>query len=501
MRARLGNGLGDGRGRQRTPGSRPLSVVLAAAAAWLAGCSLLPSWTEIDPPVPQAPPPPPLPPPPDSRIRIPVRVDLQSMVRKLDALLPDSLAAAAYEEDFGTGGPGRPSCGVECGYRVAREGPASLRAEGRTLEVSLGVRYGLTCRRRIPCFGPLFTASCGWDGEPNRVGLRFSADVEIRKDWTAGLRTRLDSLDNRGACRVRRLPLYVPDRLLAAIYNRYSQAGPRVDSLILDHLALRSRVEQAWRKFSRPIPLGEGAWIVLAPAAVSASPPRLADGVLNLDLGLTARPRVTVGREPEPEPSPLPDIADIGPHREEEGFRLHVPVRIGYGGIDSILRRTFRLDSGGFRIPPAGRPRLIVDGIKLSGYGERVLVEVHFHGAARGKAFLIGMPRLDPETLVLSIADLDLELHTRNPLLTAAKWLKQEEFTEAVGRRIIVDLRQRIEAMASRLDAVLEKRFAWARLDVKLDGAAVKAIRFSDADSAMTVYVEAAGRLEARIGD
>lgn len=482
-----------------------LRMLLAAAAAWLAGCvllagcSLLPSWTEIDPPAPQAPPPPPLPPPPLSRVHIPVRVDLQSVVRKLDALLPDSLVAAAYEEDFGTGGPGRPACGVACGFRVVKEGAAVLRAEGSRLEVTLGLGYGLACQRRIPCFGPLITAACGWDGEPNRLTLRFTADVELRKDWSTGLRTRLDSLDNRGACRVRRLPVYVPDRLLAAIYNRYDRAGPRVDSLVNAHLALRSRAERAWRKLSRPIPLGQDAWIVLDPEAVSAPPPRVSGGVLRLDLGLAARPRVSVGSAPEPDPAPLPDIAPAG--GGDGGFRLHVPVRIGYAEIDSILRRRFRLDSGGFRIPRKGWPRLVVDGIRLSGYGERVLVQVHFRGSARGKAFLIGMPRLDPRSHVLTVEDLDFEIHTRNPLLTAAKWLRGGDFTEAVGKRIALDLRPRLEAMGAKLDAALERRFAWVRLDGKLEEAAIKGIRFADADSALIVYLEARGRLEARVGE
>ena len=93
-----------------------------ALLACASGCSLLPSWTGIDPPPPEAPPAPPLPPPPVSRLSLPIQVDMNAVVRQLGALLPDSLAAPAFSEDFGTGGPDRPACGVawRCGRIGAR---------------------------------------------------------------------------------------------------------------------------------------------------------------------------------------------------------------------------------------------------------------------------------------------------------------------------------------------------------------------------------------------
>jgi hypothetical protein len=142
----------------------------------------------------------------------------------------------------------------------------------------------------------------------------------------------------------------------------------------------------------------------------------------------------------------------------------------------------------------------MVTDIRFSGFGDRVLLKVRFHGAVRGTAFLIGMPRFNPVTYALTVEDLDFDLRTRGPLLEAAGWLRHDDIVEEIERRLVVRLHANVRTARGKLEAALRRKHDWVRLDGKLAGFGFSAIRFSDPDSALVVYLEAAGRLEARLG-
>ena len=449
---------------------------------------ILPPYPHLDSiPPPQA---------PLSTVKIPITVDLAPLLAKARAVVPESLGAPAYQEDFGTGGTGKPACGIACGYRVKR-GPISFRSRGLSLEFLGSLDYGFLCHKRIPCFGPHFRAGCGWDKEPpRRLDFRYAASLAVRKDWSTEVHTRLDSLTAGDPCKVSLLKIDVTRLLLKGAEKAYAKAAPRLDSAVNERLALRARAAKVWRQLSQPIPLAEGVFLDINPQTLSAASPSLDSSAFRISLGLGARPSVRVGSAPDTVPSRLPDLAKAG---GADHFRLFLPILVDYAEVNLRLRKRFNLDSGGFRYPEKGLLRLVIEQVEFRGRGDRVLVAARFRGAVRGTVYMIGRPRYDTLAQVLSVDSLAYSLESRGPMLKAAGWLRHDDFLEKVRERLTFELAGPIGILRGKVEQALNGDHGKLRFSGTVDHMDFASVRSLDGRNALQVDFQAAGKLKVTI--
>lgn len=432
-----------------------------------------------------------------SNFLIPVTVRLDSALRKAEEKLPDSVGRPAYEEWLRTGGPDHPACGVECGILLKR-GPLAIRTEGDSVEIAATLGYGFKCRKRIPCRGPKFTVGCGFEDEaPREARLRATGKFKLQNDWSLPIETRLDSLYEVTPCKVTFLKLNIAGLLLKKASEIYQDKASELDSLIEERIDLRNRMETVWKRLSTPIELQEKLFLDIRPRAISSSPPLLSDSTLHLTVGLTAHPAILGGAKPAETAVPLPDLS---PPVGEEGFRLYVPIQLEFAEVDRRIRKRFHLDSGGMRFPDRRFFSVTVDKVELTGFGDSIMVKVHFHNFfTRGNAYMVGVPRFDPVTRMISVEKLDYTLETRGILVKTFSRLDHEGFKAKIQKLVTIPVGPQMADFRKKIEKALNINRERIRMSGKLGDFSLASVESDGERQALMVHMEATGTVTVKV--
>ena len=398
-------------------------AVLAAAVLALAACG---GGTRVDVPAPnEAVASRPLPEPEASVVHVPVTLSLDSVARKVEALVP---RGQSREDEWHPLGK-VPVAGTLYVKEMWERDPLALELSGDRVEVRTRVRYRARIAERAcaPVAGcrwvPL--AACGHDGPMPSLRIGLSTTVEYRADWSIVPRTRMAPVEAGVRCRLTRARVDVTGRVQEAVQRALEGVAPRVDEEIRKAVALRSRVEGVWASLQEPISAGSGVYLLLRPESVAVAHPKAEGTRLSTVVSMTMRPKVMLGERPDAAPVPLPALAaSVG---AGHGFRVAMLAELPYAAADSLLRTAL-----------VGREMTVRDhtvrvrGARLYGSGDRLVLAVRVGGDARGTLYFVGTPVYDAQAQVLTVPDLDFSLETKNVVAGTAGWLLHDHLREQV---------------------------------------------------------------------
>lgn len=122
----------------------------------------------------------------------------------------------------------------------------------------------------------------------------------------------------------------------------------RLEASVPKHIAKlhpRDKLANAWSKGFTSIKLNDHnppVWLRLTPEQLRFRRYHIANGVITLELGATARTETFVGERPaDPPATPLPPPASfqIAP---DTGFRFHIPVIADYAELEPVIERALK---------------------------------------------------------------------------------------------------------------------------------------------------------------
>ena len=463
------------------------------AAPLLAACAHTLAIPSASPGGPGAP----LPPLTPAVLDAPLAADVRETLRALDAQVPSVLDTGGQFRSLGPMPVGVRYTVRRTPFRFeARDG--ALHAE-TVLELSAEACGGAPLGIAIPFLGggggcvPI--ADCGVHERPRRVVVATDTYVRLDPSWRVVAETRPAPPVVVDRCELTPFRVDVSGFVANVVAQEVAEATARLDQDIAARGDLRPLGERLWAELQRPIDLGDGFWMALAPEAVTAGPVALDPQVVRTSVGVVARPHVTAGAPPASAPSPLPPLGQG--NGGAGGFRLALDASVTFEEVGRLVSQQFR----GQTMELEGH-RVLVRDLRVQGSGSALLflVDVRFEDGAfagqEGTVHLAGLPVYDAARGDLTVSDLDYTLETRSALVEFGEWFLRSSLRRQLAERARFPLGERIARLRASAERALTRELApGTRLEGRLgavtpQGAAVTA-------TGVTLRVEVAG--EARV--
>lgn len=351
-----------------------------------------------------------------SSLSVPIRVRLGRLLEEVEEAVPTRWGS--LNRRIRSSEDSRTSVAV-----ALSRGP--FRASFRDGEVRLGTTVSYRVRGWYdPPLLPELSASCGTDeGQPPpRLVATLEGPLTLTPDWTLSTRTEVGSVTpasdtDRDRCRVTFVKVDMTGRVIREARSFLQGRLREIDGLV-GRADVRSSFEEWWGEIRDPIRLDDAIWLELRPQGIRRGEIRGLGNEVEVTVSLLARPRVVLGLRPVPDLTPLPPLETGGV--EEGGLDILVE---GTAQYDAMSERVSSELEGLEPLRAAGR-EVRIERVAVSGIGGgRVAVEVRVSGDVKGRLFLVGTPRYDPETGYTSVPDLTFAAETSSLLLRGASWV------------------------------------------------------------------------------
>ena len=256
------------------------------------------------------------------------------------------------------------------------------------------------------------------------LALTFKTTIDILGDWSVQPHTEVVSYEWIRNMSVKTGIGYNLDvKYLANMIIDRSKATitDGIDKQIRSQFQLRKNLEDSWQLMQEPISKTNSYgtwWVKLTPQNIEMAPMSAADDVISTNINISTLVEVKSG-DTKPEfraNSYLPP------------FKMGVPTNSDFAVslvTDIPIKEAERLAKGyavGQTYTPGGKI-IKVTNVELFGQNDKLVVNTSFTGSYNGSLFLVGKPVFNPQKNTVELADLDYELHTKNFLLSTARWL------------------------------------------------------------------------------
>lgn len=417
-----------------------------------------------------------------TQIVVPVRVDFDAAVTKIDGLIQKTM-----KQDWQTVSASGAATKVEVKYQVWRE-PIKASFADHTLKVGVVVHYAAVVRASMknPLGGRIWITkgvTWGTKAEPQDITAKFHSKLEIADNFSIKSNTRLDDIDHGQApsgelCVKALVKVCVSKESIAPMVNKKleSQLVPQIqkalkgaDKQIAHQLSLKKHAQQLWTALQKPQSLqklgqancpsefGEAcktpAWLIAQPATLGVSQPQMDGKDLRVDLAIGGKLLVAQGAPPKTKPTPLPAL---GPVKGPPGFAVHAQLSLPLAGFSDELDKQLK----GLELPGRGLPDIKITRVKLSeavdrGHPERITVIVSVAGALNADLKVQGELSFDAKTGVLAVKDFDYTLDSDNNALKQVSAAQHAALLKLVAEKARWKLDTRTAAMQKAITAAL----------------------------------------------
>jgi hypothetical protein len=361
-----------------------------------------------------------------SYVRLPFSISIDTLVEELETGLP---------KDIGTGSSFEPYDDVEIQYTI-RRGPITY--QGEHDELSLGCSLGYWLVVRGSEFGE---GSCGSASEPITGTLGSRIYLGWGDGWRLASRVKLEPTIFSLRCKPKPPGINFNNFLSRQIDGHWIlPLDAKTGAVIPEIEEVRSLVEPAWDALQKPVDLGGYArWLSFGVEEILAGPLDVVDNEITGDLFMVVRPLLSLGRPVNSDAGPLPDTkVRMCPDKVQVGIGTEILLK----GINERLDEQFSS-----KVLESGDSSIQVEGLRLSGGGDRLLVSMDVSGVADGTLYLTADLSYDDSSFTLSAGDLQYTKATMKAVFDVTDGVlrrKLDELREEIADTLTFDLKDRI---------------------------------------------------------
>lgn len=365
-----------------------------------------------------------------SAISIPIEVNLDTYFKEADKAIPKVFTG------------GEKLCeGLSYNYELNRD-PIKFNTFSSGIEYTTTVNYKLDlsyCPKctdifndKGNCIVPRFFGSCGINESLRRADISFSTALELLPSYALKAKTTLKSLNLVDPCKITLVNYDITTLLDKEIRKEAKSIVTEIDKEI-NAIDLKSSCVFAWEELQKDIPIGSYGFLQLSPNSISLSQLHFNKNKLNFNLGIELFPTVKTDKSIN-KPKSLPNLTEI---KQKEGFEMNVDLSLSYDSLTSWIGGKLNKT-----VLDISNRKIIIDSIQFIGAdGRRILLGLNFYGFRKGKLFFSAQPILDKEKQLLNLTDIQLDVKTKDILITTAKWLLNNQICKKIEEKSVFELR------------------------------------------------------------
>lgn len=417
----------------------------AVIYALLSGCAHLPAIPPPDQPVTDK-----VPTIEASVINLPITVSLAPVAALIDKAVTRSEDHDRGDDDWVVVS----NIKGDVGYRYYWERtPITLNMNGGAIDASTEVHYRQ--RGGLRSFVGWKTVCCGCGGEwPRVMKLNLRTTLELRDDWRIEPHTVAGPMRAASGCASTELS-FAAKRISNIVQNLLNNTAVNVDNYLRTAFNPRAQAESAWEAIQNPIPMPDGASLLLYPQAVQISPLNGRGNQLDLSVGLVTRPRIVKGSLPAVKARPLPGLSTGSPG---DNFHIALEEEIPFDLATGQL-------SGGLkgRMYVMGNKKVYIEKVRLYGSGDSAVMEVEIKVPGpwgpplKTAVYLTGEPAYDGAARAIFIRHLNYTPETKSALAKAAGWLLDERLRKSLADHARWYIGDRIDDERVKLERALNR--------------------------------------------
>ena len=376
---------------------------------------------------------------PESRIDVPVTVDLSQLLNDFSSKIPITFAGD------GSAGPG------QYRWRVQRQ-PFNLSLSGNVLNITDTAHFNVGGYLKNPLNNQwVKISSC--DAE---AGIGISATFNLLNDYSLAANAALTRFDLQ-ACQlnlgnINITPIIKP-RIADALNNALVNANRQ-----LKQYNFKALLQPAWAALNQPLKIGNIGYVNINPSAIRIAQPTGSGKYLNLTAGITAKPVFYLNNPGKTADSNLPDITNAD---GSSGFNLNMDVHLAYQPLNDQLKNIITNK----QIAAGPNAAITILDAQIYGTGNNhLLIKVKFAGKkgaipVHGLLYFTCLPGYDVNTGNFYVSDIDFDVSTIQKLKEGpAVWILTSAIKKALGSEIHFNIAGQVNTLKVQLNQAINSR-------------------------------------------
>ena len=286
------------------------------------------------------------------------------------------------------------------------------------------------------------------------IALSLSTEYKIENEWKLTTQTHLIEHEwlQKPQLKMGLFNLPIKFILNTVLEKSRTLLCNAIDKELAKNFDLQSIVKEAWKQIQAPIQLDDqfGIWLRVMPEKVGMTP-LMSDGEhIKSTITVQTYAEAVIGEKPKPsKEEPVPPF--LLSTEIKDGFDLHLKTFIDYSEAEKIAHKIIV----GQTIPISLFTIKIID-LKLSGKGEKVVIETKFSGSFSGNILFEGIPEFDQKIDRIKIKQPDYKLITKNILLRFINWISKGIIINRLKKLLNFPVKENMDIVVQKIGKLLE---------------------------------------------
>ena len=396
---------------------------------------------------------------PTSLINIPIKVNMRPLLAIMDTMTSKEFTNEKWPDYTES------SCDFRYKYRFLRS-PFTFSCVNNKVTIGFRGDYQIAGGKRICAFdkgiSPWVGGSCGFGNEPYRkVDLTIGSLLELLPNHQLRTTTRLETSKVIDKCEVTVMQTDVTREVLDSIRASIDSYCTVFDNFVqaINNNALLLQ----WRNGgSRVMPISRYGYLNLNPTQLRVGRFNTNKDTLVFSVGFSGVPQFSSDSAKLVTNASLPPITN---NAYNSGISTYLNAQYEYKFFNKLLNDS--LHNKPFEVE--GRTFVIKE-IVIGGSNDgKINIDVSFTGNRKGTLHISGTPVLDTALQVLSMADINFSIDTKDILVNMAKSMFRKKILKQLSNQSVLDIAALIQKNKSLIEARLNQPItSWMSSNGKL---------------------------------
>ncbi len=390
---------------------------------------------------------------PNSEINIPIQINLRPIFDMAEKSVDTVFTSPKYPDDWV-----QETCDTRYKY-IFRRSPLQMKATGASLQLGFMGYYKIIGSTRICVNGAVMSpwtppCRCGFNEPERRVNVSFTNMVNVMPDYKIRLGITRNEPQPLDKCEVCFWGQDITSKVMKGLNEELDAAKKELDKSygLVD---LKPRFQQVWDQLNKVYNVYGLGWLQINPQKIRINNMFALNDSLNVYLGLSARPVITM-EKPAEKNTWVPDIASFS---RNPGFSIFLDAVLSYDSLTNIMNaqlagKEFKFKKGLIK------KKFIIDECRIYGAGnEKLIIKLNFSGTNTGVVYFVGRPVYNKETRHIEVVDIDFDIKSKNVLLGSADWLFDKKISKEITKQARFDLGSFIDTAKINLNQQLNQEW------------------------------------------